>query len=71
LKALEIFKINFGEEHEMYVNTLSNLSVTLKKLGDYNGAKKGFLKALKIFNKNFGEVNAQIDSTLANLSNTL
>jgi hypothetical protein len=35
LKALEIIKKNFGEEHVEYSSTLGNLSVTLYKLGDY------------------------------------
>jgi hypothetical protein len=39
LKALEINKKNFGEDHVEYANTLQNLSSVLKDLGDYEGAK--------------------------------
>jgi hypothetical protein len=46
LKALEIIKKILGEEHVDYASTLGNLSVTLEKLGDYFGAKEGYLKAL-------------------------
>jgi hypothetical protein len=35
MKALEIKKKNFGEEHIEYAFTLGNLSSTLDKLGDY------------------------------------
>jgi hypothetical protein len=35
VKALEIFKKNFGEEHVQYASTLGNLSGTLEMLGDY------------------------------------
>jgi hypothetical protein len=35
VKALEIKKKNFGEEHVHYALTLDNLSGTLEKLGDY------------------------------------
>jgi hypothetical protein len=35
VKALEIEKKNFGEEHVEYASTLGNLSGTLEKLGDY------------------------------------
>jgi hypothetical protein len=35
VKALEIKKKNFGEEHVEYASTLGNLSVTLRMLGEY------------------------------------
>jgi hypothetical protein len=46
LKALEIEKNNYGEEHVQYASTLGNLSNTLEKIGDYLGAKEGYLRAL-------------------------
>jgi tetratricopeptide (TPR) repeat protein len=66
LKALEIEKKNYGEEHVQYASTLGNLSGTLEKLGDYEGAKEGYLKALEIKKKNFGEEHVQYASTLGN-----
>jgi tetratricopeptide (TPR) repeat protein len=39
LKALEIKKRSFGEDHVQYATTLGNLSGVLKNLGDYEGAK--------------------------------
>jgi tetratricopeptide (TPR) repeat protein len=71
LKALEIFKKNYGEEHVQYTFILGNLSGTLYKLGDYKGAKEGNLKALEIFKKNYGEEHVRYASTLGNLSSTL
>jgi hypothetical protein len=50
---------------------LGNLSGTLEKLGDYLGAKEGYLKALEIFKKNFGEEHAQFVSTLGSFSGAL
>jgi hypothetical protein len=35
MKALEIKKKNYGEEHVDYASTLGNLSITLEMLGDY------------------------------------
>jgi hypothetical protein len=35
VKALDIEKKNFGEEHVQYASTLNNLSGTLRILGDY------------------------------------
>jgi hypothetical protein len=39
LKALEIKKRSFGEDHFYYARTLENLSNVLLNLGDYEGAK--------------------------------
>jgi hypothetical protein len=39
LKALEINKRSFGEDHVEYARTLNNLSNVLRDLGDYEGAK--------------------------------
>jgi hypothetical protein len=39
LKALEINKRNYGEDHVEYAITLENLSIVLKNLGDYEEAK--------------------------------
>jgi hypothetical protein len=39
LKALEIKKRSFGEDHVQYAKTLENLSNVLCELGDYEGAK--------------------------------
>jgi hypothetical protein len=39
LKALEITKRSFGEDHVQYVTTLENLSGVLRDMGDYEGAK--------------------------------
>jgi tetratricopeptide (TPR) repeat protein len=39
LKVLEINKKNFGEDHVQYAKTLENISIILKDLGDYEGAK--------------------------------
>jgi hypothetical protein len=39
LKALEIKKRSFGEDHVEYATTLENLSNVLRDLGDYEGAK--------------------------------
>ena len=55
LKALEIKKKAFGEEHVQYAITLDNLSSAMHDLGDYEGAKEGYLKALEIKKKYFGE----------------
>jgi hypothetical protein len=39
LKALEINKKNYGENHVKYARNLENLSTVLMDLGDYEGAK--------------------------------
>jgi hypothetical protein len=39
LKALEINKRSFGDDHVQYAMTLENLSIVLSDLGDYEGAK--------------------------------
>jgi hypothetical protein len=39
LKALEINKRSFGEDHVQYAKTLENLSTVLCYLGEYEGAK--------------------------------
>jgi hypothetical protein len=39
LKALEIKKKHYGEDHVDYAKTLSNLSILSSQLGDYEGAK--------------------------------
>jgi hypothetical protein len=39
LKALEINKRSFGEDHVQYAHTLENLSIALRDMGDYEGAK--------------------------------
>jgi hypothetical protein len=40
LKALEIYKKSFGEDHFNYAKNLKNLSSVLMDLGDYEGAKQ-------------------------------
>jgi hypothetical protein len=39
LKALEINKKHYGEDHVEYARTLENLSNLLGQLGDYENAK--------------------------------
>jgi hypothetical protein len=39
LKALEINKRSYGENHVKYASNLGNLSNAMLKLGDYEGAK--------------------------------
>jgi tetratricopeptide (TPR) repeat protein len=39
LKALEIYKRSYGDDHVNYAITLENLSSVLKNLGDYEEAK--------------------------------
>jgi hypothetical protein len=39
LKAIEIKKSYFGEDHVEYATTLENLSNVLRNLGDYEGSK--------------------------------
>jgi hypothetical protein len=39
LKALEINKKHYGEDHVEYARTLKNLSNLLGQLGDYENAK--------------------------------
>jgi hypothetical protein len=39
LKALEINKRSFGEDHVEYATTLNNISTVLRDMGDYEGAK--------------------------------
>jgi tetratricopeptide (TPR) repeat protein len=55
LKALEINKRSYGENHVKYANNLENLSNVLYDLGDYEGAKEGYLKALEINKSSYGE----------------
>ena len=47
-----------------YATTLENLSITMRKLGDYEGAKKGYSKALEIKKKVYGEEHVQYATTL-------
>jgi tetratricopeptide (TPR) repeat protein len=55
LKALEINKRSYGEDHVEYARNLGNLSNVLRNLGDYEGAKEGYLKALEINKRSYGE----------------
>jgi tetratricopeptide (TPR) repeat protein len=71
LKALEINKRSFGEDHVQYARSLENLSIVLRNLGDYEGAKKGYLKALEINKRSFGEDHVEYARTLENLSGVL
>jgi tetratricopeptide (TPR) repeat protein len=71
LKALEINKRSFGEDHVQYAKTLENLSNVLIHLGDYEGSKKGYLKALEINKRSFGEDHVEYARNLMNLSSVL
>jgi tetratricopeptide (TPR) repeat protein len=71
LKALEINKRSYGENHVEYARNLGNLSIVLMDLGDYEGAKKGYLKALEINKRSYGENHFKYAITLENLSNGL
>jgi tetratricopeptide (TPR) repeat protein len=71
LKALEINKRSFGEDHVNYATTLENLSTVLRVMGDYEGAKLGYLKAIEIKKSYFGEDHVEYATTLENLSNVL
>ena len=51
LRALEIKRKAFGEDHIEYAKTLHNLSNVLLSLGDYEEAKQGYLRALEIKRK--------------------
>jgi tetratricopeptide (TPR) repeat protein len=68
LKVLEIIKRSFGEDHVVYATTLGNLSSVLVNLGDYEGAKEGYLKALEIKKRSFGEDHVEYARILENLS---
>jgi tetratricopeptide (TPR) repeat protein len=67
LKALEINKRNYGENHVKYARNLSNLSTVLKDLGDYERAKEGYLKALEINKRSYGENHVNYARNLENL----
>ena len=54
-----------------YATTLSNLSLAMSNLGDYEGAKKGYLKALEIKKRFYGEDHIQYAITLQNLSGAM
>jgi tetratricopeptide (TPR) repeat protein len=71
VKALEIKKKKYGEDHIEYAITLQNLCGTRDNLGEYRKAKKGYLKALEIFKKCFGEDHIEYARPLQNLCNTL
>jgi tetratricopeptide (TPR) repeat protein len=71
LKALEINKRSYGENHVEYARNLGNLSIVLMDLGDYEGAKKGYLKALEINKRSYGENHVEYASNLGNLSNAM
>jgi tetratricopeptide (TPR) repeat protein len=71
LKALEINKKNYGENHVKYARNLENLSTVLMEFGDYEGAKEGYLKALEINKKNYGENHVNYARNLGNLSRVL
>jgi tetratricopeptide (TPR) repeat protein len=68
LKALEINKRSYGENHVNYARTLGNLSIVLMHLGDYEGAKEGYLKALEINKRSYGENHIKYVKNLENLS---
>jgi hypothetical protein len=55
MKALEVKKRSYGEDHVIYACTLENLSCVFKLLGEYEEAKKGFLKSLEIYKRCYGE----------------
>jgi hypothetical protein len=50
---------------------LNNLSSALRDLGDYEGAKPGYLKATEILKEHYGEHHVQYAITLNNLSGVL
>jgi tetratricopeptide (TPR) repeat protein len=68
LRALEINKRSYGENHAEYARNLGNLSSVLVNLGDYEGAKLGYLKALEIIKRNYGENHVEYTRNLGNLS---
>jgi tetratricopeptide (TPR) repeat protein len=68
LKTLEINKRSYGENHVNYANNLGNLSIVLQDLGDYEGAKEGYLKALEINKRIYGENHVNYARNLEDLS---
>jgi tetratricopeptide (TPR) repeat protein len=68
LKALEIIKRNFEEDHVIYVKHLENLSSILIHLGNYEEAKQGYLKALDTIKRIYGEENVKYAYILEDLS---
>jgi tetratricopeptide (TPR) repeat protein len=70
LKALEIKKNIYGEDHFEYLITLQILCKTFYNLGEYENAKEGYLKSLEIKKKHYGEIHAEYAITLESLSNT-
>ena len=44
------------------------MSIAIQNLGDYEGAKKGYLKVLEIEKRVFGEDHVEYATTLSNLS---
>jgi tetratricopeptide (TPR) repeat protein len=71
MKALEINKRSYGENYINYARILENLSCILKDIGDYEGAKEGYLKILKINKRSYGENHVKYTKNLVNLSNVL
>jgi tetratricopeptide (TPR) repeat protein len=68
LKVLDINKRSYGENHVKYARNLENLSIVLRNLGDYEGAKEACLKALEIDKRIYGDDHENYASTLENLS---
>jgi tetratricopeptide (TPR) repeat protein len=48
LKALEIKKKHYREDHIEYARTQENLCITLRSLGEYEKSKVCYIKALEI-----------------------
>jgi tetratricopeptide (TPR) repeat protein len=71
LKALEINKRSYGENHVNYASSLEYLSSVLRNLGDYEGAKEGLFKVLEINKKYYGEDHVIFARNLNNISNIL
>jgi hypothetical protein len=48
LKALEIKKKHYGEDHIEVAKTLEKLCASLEKIGEYKKAKEGYMNVLDI-----------------------
>ena len=64
MKSLEINKQAYGEKHVEYARTLENISIVLRKMGDYEGAKEGYLKSLEIKKLAYGEKHVEFARTI-------
>ncbi|MBW8048867.1 MAG: DUF3856 domain-containing protein [Cytophagales bacterium] len=68
LQALDIYKIQLGENHPSYAATIVNIGMVYKDMGQYIKAEKLYLQSKKIYKTTLGENHPEYALVLNNLA---